>query len=177
MYPTVEYVVYVFEQSAGTSAWTVVTSIASVMIAALAMIFSVQHIKDERKHKILTTRPKIIIQITSPEPNQRGLTLSIVNCGLGPAIINRIEYAIDGNPIEDNVHVRLGTLMRKDVRQDFLYNKPANEQHLAPQENYPLVYLDCDMYQANDVKVRLSQRLDIQIAYSSIYGDKFLTEL
>lgn len=177
MYPTVEYVVYVVEQSAGASGWIVASSILSVVIAAAALFFSIKHIRDERKHKILTTKPKVIIQITSPELKKPGLRLSLVNCGLGPAIINRIEYSVNKKPIESDVIAELARVILADEDGAFFYNKPAKEQHLAPQESYTIVDTDCDIYQAHEVKTRISEQLDIRITYSSIYGEQFTTEL
>ena len=176
MYPSVEYVVYVIEHSAGQSPAMSFISAMSVIVALCALYFSVQHIRDERKHKILMVQPKVIIQIDSPLPGKRGLTLSIVNCGLGPAILNKIEYSINERLIQDPF-VRLSLLMKYDTDQTFIFNSPAKEQYIAPQQVYPLAQSDCDMHQAETVKNRMREALDIRITYSSIYGEQFVTAL
>src|SRR5690606_40439109 len=128
---------------AGASGWIVASSILSVVIAAAALFFSIKHIRDERKHKILTTKPKVIIQITSPELKKPGLRLSLVNCGLGPAIINRIEYSVNKKPIKSDDIAELARAILADEDGAFFYNKPFRQQQLPPQERYTIVDTDC----------------------------------
>src|SRR5690606_10262232 len=109
MYPTVEYVVYVIEQPTGQSELIIWSSMLSVAIATAALFFSIKHIRDERKHKVLTTRPRLIFELSNPTQRNPTLTLSIVNCGLGPAIIKKISASIRNqheltNPIVDLGH-------------------------------------------------------------------------
>lgn len=173
MYPTVEYVVYVIEQSAGTSAILIWPPLVSIGIAAAALYFSIKHIKDERNHKILTTKPRLIFELSNPTQRDPTLTLSITNCGLGPAIIKNISASIRDQHELSNPIVDLGHYLTNKLHVNASVNTPAKEQHIAPNRNYTLITISGDFGTVMSIKGKLSRNCDISVKYESIYGEEF----
>ena len=71
---------------------------APIVIALAALLFSVTEARRGREHDRLSVRPELGIDY---ELNRSDSKVSIVNFGLGPARVQRVELFLSGEPIKD----------------------------------------------------------------------------
>lgn len=75
---------------------------ASLTVALAALGVSVQQGRATRRHNKLSVRPRLTTHVNRkfiPQGQMMEVTVTLINSGLGPAIIRRYEPLLDGCPV------------------------------------------------------------------------------
>src|SRR5688572_25280527 len=77
-----------------------VTAMSAVFIALLALTVTIWQAALTRRHNRLSVRPHLRIDwLVSDEGTDEKVSVVLSNNGLGPAIIKRFQWKIDGKPL------------------------------------------------------------------------------
>ena len=170
-----EYVIYISEaQAASTSTWTIGTSIASVIIALTAVIFSLLQSRKTDKHNRLMVTPHIssITHVNS----EKGITaITLENNGLGPALINDFSIHIDNIAVKGNdiVEESLKRLLKDLPINEWGHESITTNSFLPAGGKIEVVTIVSSKISPEEVIQKLDSRILLQIDYRSIYGDRF----
>jgi hypothetical protein len=151
-----------------------VESIVSSLIGASALGLAVWQGYLTRKHNRLTVKPNIRIDRNySTNP----LELSILNTGLGPAIISSIQVTVDNIVIVAPRVQVLNDALRKIWcnQKNLRFHIYFDDEYICAGENHFLVSWQSPNSQESTVFIDQLQRLSIVVAYKSIYGEHFKT--
>lgn len=143
-----------------------VTAIASAAIAVLALVATLWQAKLTREHNRKSTTPIL----TFHGDHTDGSIVFVRNDGVGPALLKKFEYYVDGVICEsvDEFDSKLGvhegiTFQRTSVRL------PAT---IGAEHSVTLLILKGEEAVINE----LISRVGLKIGYESIYGEIFETE-
>ena len=148
-----------------------ITSVAIALIA-LAATFWQAHIT--RKHNRLSVKP-IIQHIIESYPDGH-LSLSLVNVGLGPAIIDKIEFidkistiAINTEQLVDKLIIAMTNTNGNWSQTNFIGNTA-----LEPGKVSEVFKLDLKPEHQEDYKIlqNILDHTDLIVKYKCIYGNK-----
>ena len=77
------------------SNYAAIMAVASLAVAVISLLYSVDAQKTERAYKEIMIRPKLELQVSG-----RDLSIKIINTGLGPAQIVRVVTKLDGECVD-----------------------------------------------------------------------------
>jgi hypothetical protein len=141
---------------------------AGVLVAFIALLTSVYSGYETRKHARLSVKPHISLGFYA---NEEGAGWARTISGLGPAIINVFEVTVDGEPVQtwDQVLVLFGIDPRA-AKARFVIPTPGT--YLLPSSNATawLLWIGSPL-EARTALVKNSQRLQIKLAYCSLYDE------
>ena len=114
--------------------------------------------------------------------DSQGLQLTLINSGIGPAIIDKVEIKVDGKampgvmaePIDNALKILLpaNQFKYRYTRSFFMgYVLSAKEEKTMVQ-----IHFDPTKFPVAAIFDSLTKRTDLYIEYSSIYGDKFVLD-
>lgn len=152
-----------------------IISISSAVIAVLALAATIWQAIVARNHSVLSVAP--LLEHTHLTVNDQGTTVSIENCGLGPAIIQSIYFRYAGGPEQ----VRLDQMLNKvaslvkvvgvEIRVTTIVT-PTPLLPAKPIELYSLKNFDGNNEELTKL-VSLLEHYHLCIDYRCMYGKEF----
>ncbi|MCP5006050.1 MAG: hypothetical protein GY941_19245 [Planctomycetes bacterium] len=156
-----------------------IISLAAIIIAFCALVFSVWQGYITRHHQILSVRPRIDIDYDFLfQPNV--LKIDIHNNGLGPAIIKKFEILYDGDKLVGDIGKSYDSILRSirnetNIQCEFTYKLPLINETFPNSTSYPLFKIvlppETTQKQCSSIEgwiVRMGFRVD----YECMYGKK-----
>ncbi len=158
--------------------WQAIIGISSVVIAICAIVVSIWHGVQTRKHNKLSCKPHLTTW-THSDKGKAYYSVELINNGLGPALIEKFTVKVDGEvipgertePIEKAIELLFPGLNYHKLYKSFVakgYSMAANDKRtiIAIQFSSPLP-------DPEFVEEALN-RGDIEVAYKSFYEEPFL---
>ncbi|MDF2182208.1 hypothetical protein [Neptuniibacter sp. CAU 1671] len=84
----------------------IATAIGSTIIAMTALAVAIYEGRSNRKHNRLSMKPAIVLE-TSSESSPPTINVSIVNAGLGPAEITKVQFFKHGKELSGDLEYEL----------------------------------------------------------------------
>ncbi|MQY04996.1 hypothetical protein [Actinomadura macrotermitis] len=151
---------------------TVIATCAT-FIAVLSLGVSFLEARATRRHNRYAVRPLLELWFTKTDGGPAGIVL--VNRGMGPAIITRIELVLDGRPFGDWDRPSLDRLRSTlPVRPEAATFRPGRAIP-AGYETFLLKLQDWDRAEHAWFSELIDNRLQLQIGYESLYGSEGFT--
>jgi hypothetical protein len=161
--------------------WNWLSSNAANVIALCALVATFWQAYISRKHNRLSVKPHIEIA-RGFNFKQQEYFVNILNNGIGPALITKIQFFVDGHEV--------------NVQKSEVFNDIISEIfHLYRYKQHYLIISDSYMMKPNEEKEfmkiellgsirkfpinnsdeieQINSRINIEINYQSIYGEKF----
>jgi len=155
-----------------------IVSIASVVIALSASAATIWQAVLTRRHNRLSVRPHL--RIDRSEVDVEGIKISVLNTGVGPAIVESFQIKVDNEVIEGNLFSRMQNAWTKLGLQQYNFEAyfPVAQEAFGVGECQILIVPRLTKPSAQDIeRIRsVVPRLTFTIGYTSIYGDQFLVE-
>jgi len=163
--------------------YELVVSICAVVIAVGALTVSIQQMRYERRHNMLSVRPRLQFETESLGSTEK-FQLKLRNCGIGPAVITHMNVSIDGNTLQQDdplldflALIKAGEIVGGG-EQFTCYTKYATgEIALLPGNEILLLELgrnekigDEELEAIHRRLIPQLKRLNIKIDYQSMYG-------
>jgi hypothetical protein len=156
--------------------WQTITGIASAFIALCALGLSVWQGLVARKHARLSVRPHLS-HFSHGDGGSGVYTIEIVNNGIGPALIQKCTVKVDGKPVPGNnadvTESAVKTLFPTQPTRatNFGYLTPGHA--FRPNDQWVFVQLEFANPPEYKFVEKTLERLDLEIAYTSFYGEPF----
>lgn len=147
---------------------------AAEIIALCALFFTAYQAIIQRRHNILSVKPHITTFTHRNKTKTAGqLQLQLMNNGLGPAFIDRFQVYLAGERCEANAAVNsvLG-----DLSKNSSITTLGDDYAMRPDEIRSLLVVTFPIAsdeQFDTVEQKLN-KLDLEVHYSSAYGEKFV---
>ena len=148
-----------------------VIAISATVIAVASLVVSVYEARAARRHNRYAVRPLLGLTTAFPVGGTAGLRLR--NSGLGPAKITGTKVTLDGAPAGDLSRASVDKL-REDLRV---------RPHAVTLGGQPFLDTDYDQFllsvhsydsaEHREFRKLIEDRLQIEIRYSSLYGERF----
>ncbi|EOV6281615.1 hypothetical protein ACOQ0N_001467 [Vibrio parahaemolyticus] len=149
-------------------------AICAAIISFVALGLGIYQSHLTRKHNKLSIRP--ILSISKVSSYDRGLSYTLLNNGLGPAIIKKFGVMIDDKLIESSDNIIFSALEKIGVEHFDVgyFTLESGEAYNVGEELLLLGFVDKesnpDKYANLD---KVMPRFKFYIEYECIYGDKF----
>lgn len=155
---------------------SVVTTVATVVIAVAAVVVGVWQSLAARKHNRLSVRPLLVLEVNC-DPTLRGFGVWIANKGVGPARVTDFRVLVDGKDETASVPNRWQqALITLDLNYPFVQHfslQPGTA--ISPGEIMPLITAEQNQIDEN-MRLHMKQRLPrigCIVAYKSVYEEAF----
>jgi len=156
----------------------------SLFVAACALSISIWQGIESKKRNHLLVIPHLYITIVSEEPGTEKGGISIINDGIGPAVINTIKLSRKGEVIIDDnesnyIHTKWLKLHEifwpgnEEIKVSYLYPRPGG--YLQPEKRIFALEVPSEQLKEPDVWCKLSD-VTLEITYSDVYGNRFQSE-
>lgn len=163
--------------SSSSTSWEMITAIGTVLIALLALATSIWQAHTQRIHNRMSCRPHVTSWLHTG-PSEGKMNFTVLNNGIGPAIIKSFRVFVDGEAIEGTPEIAIRTYI------DNVLPALAHEEetgHLDPgyvlavgEERTVLRIKYHDPTNPSLERIGgIVQRTKIIIEYESLYGDPF----
>lgn len=173
-----EYLIYLFPlEDSASPYWSIVTSIASTIIAICALALTVYQTKSSDKHNRLMVTPHIS-STTHIDKNTHTLSLHLENNGIGPAIIQEFSIVVDGKQVksQDEVEAAIVLLVKNLPIDEWGHESIERKSFLSAGAKIELVTLVCTKVPLEALMQSIDPRINVTIEYTSIYGERFTYE-
>lgn len=154
-----------------------VSTLMMVIIAGAAVFISLWQIYATRRHNRLSVTPKIDIDLSTVKSR---IGISIKNTGIGPAIIERFSFCVNGKEmypfLKKSDFKKVMTELDLDVSYYFVFRIRFEGEYIEPGHSYFIIEFPDSETASNNVLEKVSQALKsvkIVINFQSIYGEKF----
>jgi hypothetical protein len=154
----------------------IATAIASTVIALAAVTIAVYEGRSNRKHNRLSLKPALVME-TSTKNSPPTISATIVNAGLGPAVIQKMQFFNQGGELVGDLEYELKStiskLLENFVVESNLVSVMTPGYILRPSSENCLVEIRISPAESTCVE-NLKELLDIvavRIEYQSFYGE------
>ncbi|MCA8834911.1 MAG: GNAT family N-acetyltransferase [Proteobacteria bacterium] len=153
-------------------AMTVITSLVSILIAVVALSYSIIQGWQNQKHNRLSLRPLLGADLLTEKAknNNKRIKFELVNHGVGPAIIKKIVLFCDGKKVVCNSAKEYHNFMKEKLNGI----KPLETAFVVPcsvmQTRDRLSIWDIEYNPEND-DIDFIYKLNLRIEYESVYQD------
>ena len=158
-----------------------ITGIASVIVASCAIIISIWQGMVSRKHNRMSVRPHLTTWRHS-EPSKGYYQVDLINNGIGPALIEKFCVTIDGKVLP-GIELDVIEMAVKILFPNTLYTLSkayvGSGYAMAPKERCTILsvqFMGNTVPSLETVEHALLRRADLEITYTSFYGEKFKLE-
>ena len=137
-------------------------ALSAVVIGVSALVVSVIQVQIMRQEQHASVWPRLAI---TNSYNERGLSLQVVNPGIGPAIVRHVRVTVD-----DTVRQTWPEVLRSlipDQRPPSTYQSYINDRIIPPGEE--VTTLGVPPGEAADSAHNQLERLAFEICYCSVY--------
>jgi hypothetical protein len=147
----------------------------SVVIALAALGVSVWEGVENRRHSRLSVRP--LLRIDCMGMRQPPISITLINSGVGPAIVKSFEVRVDGKPVDSsNLHPMDEALIKVGLTAEkYIYFTPWLDEAISPGERLEILKFpnaEIPLATANHIRAVLP-RLRVHVRYCSIYEQHF----
>lgn len=163
--------------------WNFVGNNAAAIVALCALGFTAYQTWATRRHNRLLVRPKLdLLANRVMGPNRGKIDLSIVNNGLGPAIIDSFQVTVDGGAVNLKVPSEVETAMTRlfgPGKRSFTIGTFAVGTALRKDEARQLLGMEFPATNQTEYDAVENQlnRVRVAIDYRSLYDEKFFLVL
>jgi hypothetical protein len=150
-----------------------IVAVSSLVVALAAVAVTIWQGMLTRKHNRLSVLPRLRIDFDHPTGGE--VVVTLMNTGLGPAVINSYEVRVDGAPSPVSGMLRLGhAVIGLGLVESFYAYAPAPSDVFAAGEKRTLLSFRPakDNDQERDRIHTALARVTLDFAYESMYGDK-----
>jgi hypothetical protein len=155
--------------------YQMVTTWVSLIVAVIALVFTIYQAILSRKHNRLSVRPSMTIWTHSEKNDHQGsLKVDLLNTGLGPAVIKKCVILYDGKPVTGDLHdfaesqlKAIGPHIKLLAGAPREYAMPANENRTLIEIIFPM-----ENAQTSELYKNFLNRFDLICEYQSVYGEK-----
>jgi hypothetical protein len=151
-----------------------IVGITSTVIALVALAIAIWQGYVMRKHNKLSVRPLLRLDRVSIGKTQ---SISLINSGIGPAIINKFDVLVDDIVLQGQGMTRMNEALRTLGIIDIRYSSYElfSEEAFAVGETQALIQIIHPDITADQIKriVAVLPRLKFSFKYVSIYGDEY----
>ena len=161
--------------------WQMITGITGVIVASCAIIISIWQGMVNRKHNRMSVRPHLTTwrQI---DPSNGYYQVDLINNGIGPALIEKFCVKVDGKVLPGAELEVIETAMKILFPNNaYTLGKAyvGKGYAMAPKERCTIVsvqFLEKPGPSIETVEHALLRRADLEITYTSFYGERFELE-
>lgn len=141
-----------------------------LIIAISALVVSIWQVQLAQKHNKLTVKPYLRFQISDSDFGEDEFShhLRLINSGQGPAIIQSIEFAVEGKKTTDFTDALVLSGVTGVIGRHFLTTYDPGD---VIEEKARSV-----LFGINDLSKKI-KTIHIKVVYESLYGDSFVTEI
>ena len=150
-------------------------AICAASISLVALSIGIYQSYLTRKHNKLSVRPHLSISRVSDY--DKGLTYSLENNGLGPAIIKKFGIQIDEKnvPTENNVTFKALDTLKVSTENVGYYILDVDEAFSAGKQLLLLAFIDSEPQPEKYTDLNnILPRLKFRVEYECIYGEHFV---
>jgi hypothetical protein len=151
----------------------IVIAAVSVLIAILALGFTIWQAKKTIKHNKLSVRPCLSLHVDSTKLEQ--VIVTMANTGLGTAILNKMKVYVDDKEITKPRKIETAIEKVFPSEQEYKYHcqnfSLIDEFSMSKDSNIDLLSIKFD--KPVDDHIKQLNRISIEIEYKSLYGDKY----
>jgi hypothetical protein len=153
-------------------------ALLAVLVGFLSIILTVITIHSNRKHNRLSVKP--LLRIDRIISTGSDVAISLLNSGVGPAIIKSINIKVDGTILPQTQDI-WDVALNKVVSQKYnvrIYS-PSSGNSFSSGESHALYTIPSSELNEQDYPILLDafQKISFEIIYASIYGEVFKEEL
>lgn len=166
-------IIYYIHQIKSENSWfdpTVITALATVLIAVTALFISIQQTMQNIRHNRLSVKPHLQ---TLHHYNDGRLAFFIENHGLGPAFFEKAEATLDGNPAPNGMYAVawvLSEILPNYNITDARYDTVSDDCAMPANSSLSLFSYACSEKESEDFIKELQRRAVITINYKSAYN-------
>lgn len=172
MSQSIDYVIYGIQAQKDWSDWLV--PIISAVPAFIALWFTFKQNGLSKKHNRLMVKPHLD-DLVHEDIHKFQYRYSILNNGIGPAVIVDIKISIDGVLIDSEIDLPgiLKIVFPDMVDEQFGHESIAVGSYLSPGKKISMLTINCASKEILlEVKEELYSRARLVVVYQSVYGDK-----
>ncbi|MCA8834314.1 MAG: hypothetical protein K8953_04435 [Proteobacteria bacterium] len=155
---------------------TIITAIATIVIAVIALWANIREGKETRKHNRLLVRPSLFLrlreELVENKHNVRESKIVIVNNGIGVAFIKKIIREIDGKKFTagDFQKYRRALAEIVETPETITCNGISSATIMKPGEEIELIGFQ---YTSEEKKIATLKKIKLFLEYQSVYEEKF----
>ncbi len=155
---------------------TIITAIATVVIAVIALWANIREGNEIRKHNRLLVRPSLVLRLTDElidnKHNVREVTILIINNGIGRAFIKKVIKEIDGKKFTDGDFQKYREALAEIVENfnTTTCNGISSATIMKPGEEVVLISFE---YTSKEKKIATLKKIKLFLEYQSAYEEKF----
>lgn len=154
--------------------YQIVTAWASLIIASVALLFTIYQAHLSRRHNRLSVKPSLTLwPHTDRQGDHARLKVDLLSTGLGPAVIKKSTILFDKTPITEDFYnfveaqlKSLGPYVRLATSTIDEYAMPSNERRTLIE----VIFYQQD-FQTVDRFRNLLDRFDLICEYECFYGE------
>lgn len=156
--------------------WNTIAAISGSVIALCSLGLTIWQIIKSRRHDRLSVKPYLGTETTTA--SKQGLYhCRLSNNGLGPAHIKRFEYYLNGELMNESKGglEKILKLIFPDLECEYQVGSIGAGQWLPPNSGINVVAIQFKGKSLPSKKTVMDafDRVDLEIDYESIYGEKF----
>ncbi|QXH99161.1 hypothetical protein HV782_021765 [Pseudomonas monsensis] len=174
MSQSIDYIFYGIQAQKDWSDWFI--PIMSAVPAFIALWFTYRQNSLTKKHNRLMVKPHLD-DLTHEDIHGFQYKYSIVNNGVGPAIIADVKVTIDGAVIDSKKDLPdiVRVLFPDIADEQFGHHSIAVGSYLSPGKDISVLTINCASKAILlEVKNGIRDRARLVINYESVYGDKLV---
>lgn len=156
----------------------VIIASTSILIAIIALGFSIWQGRKTINHNIISVRPHLDV-ISEFDTQSKSINFSIINNGLGPAIIDKIIISAGDNKLKEFSREEFVNFFKSAGLPKIIYalkfNKAVNNYVISPDRESNIFSL----YKIEELKKFVEelyvfyQKINIVIEYRSFYNESY----
>jgi len=141
-----------------------------LIIAISALVVSIWQVQMAQRHNKLSVKPYLRFQLSDSDFGDEDFNhqLRLINSGMGPAIINSIDYEVEGRTTRDFVEALVLSGVTGTIGKHFITTYDPGD---VIEEKTQSV-----LFGINDISKK-SKTIRIKVVYESLYGDSFESEI
>ncbi|MCE7993977.1 MAG: hypothetical protein HEP71_18455 [Roseivirga sp.] len=141
-----------------------------LIIAISALVVSIWQVQLAHRHNKLTVKPYLRFQLSDSDFGDQDFShrLSLINSGQGPAIIQSIDFEVEGKKTTNFTEALVLSGVTGVIGRHFLTTYDPGDVIEEKTRNV--------LFGINDIGKK-SKPIHIKVVYESLYGDSFITEM
>ncbi len=149
-------------------------SLASAAVALAALGLTVWEAKANRRHNRLSVAPRLRLDF-AVHPENEDVSISLVNAGLGPAIIDSMELMLDRQPTTKELATLSDVARAAGVRGTLRFATVLSGEVLNNGARLELISMDRSVFQSRpDQNYETPfRRIGVRVHYRSMYDQAF----
>jgi hypothetical protein len=151
---------------------------ASAVVALAALGLAIWEGSANRRHNRLSLLPRVRLDL-DVNPQERSVTISLNNAGLGPAVFDSVEPMLDGKlAAERGIHGIGDVAVEAGIEGSLRYATVLVDEVLTQGSSLELLTVlesSFDEYPDQDYEAAF-RRIGVRVRYRSVYEERFVYE-